>query len=163
MWQKYQCRLCGDIIADHRQRRVLHSEANHRVHLVLVELLAVRVPSKSSAELQELLSPVDHSTPGLNHSYICKRPCFASLEKVLKTKEKITELNVELDAAEKEVFSRLEGLYPFETECDGAQLPPAKRPRLSEAREGGSIPVSARRSLHFAAEPGKSPGVVVCL
>ena len=76
-WQKYQCRLWGDIIKDHRQRRVLHSQANDHVRLVFLELLSARLPNKSATELQEYLSPADPSTPGLNQSYICKYPCFS--------------------------------------------------------------------------------------
>ena len=74
---------------------------------MLLELLALRVPNKSSTELQQLLLPADPSTPGLNQSYICKRPCFASLEKVLKTKEKITQLNDERDAAKRRSLADL--------------------------------------------------------
>ena len=44
----------------------------------------------------------------------------------------------------------------------GADIPPAKRARLSEARVGRSTPVPACSSLNFAAEPGKSPRVLVC-
>ena len=107
-WQKYQCRLCGDIIQDHRQRRVLHSEANDHARVVLLELLSARFPNKSAVELQQHLSPADPSTPGLNQSYICKCLCFSSLEKVVKAKEKMKQLNDEVHAAENEVFKRLE-------------------------------------------------------
>ena len=156
MWTQYQCRLCGGIIHDHRQRRILQSEANNRTRLVLQELLASRVPDRIAIEL---LLPVDPSTPGLSHSYICKQPCFASLEKLLKTKEKVAQLTDEIKATEKAILRQLEGLYHFETESDGAQTPQSKRPRLHDT--GGSTPV-ARRGLHFATEPGKSPGVLVC-
>ena len=81
MWQKYQCRLCGDIIQDHRQRRVLHNEGNDHARLVLLELLSARFPNKSTGELQQHLSPADPSNPGLNQSYICKHLCFSCLEK----------------------------------------------------------------------------------
>ena len=84
----------------------------------------------------------------------------------MRAKEKVVKANQELDAAEHEIFSRLERLYHSGDESDGAQVlvsvPPAKRPRLSEGEVGGSTPVPARRSLHFAPEPGKSPGVLVC-
>ena len=160
-WQKYQCRLCGDIIQDHRQRRVLHSEANDHARVVLLELLSARFPDKSAVELQQHLSPADPSTPGLNQSYICKRLCFSSLEKVVKAKEKMKQLNDEVHAAENEVFKRLEVSLYSESDAS-ADIPPAKRPRLSEAEVGRSTPVPARKSLNFAAEPGKSPGVLVC-
>ena len=107
MWQKHQCRLCGDIISDHRQRRVLHSEGANRARIVLIELLAVHI---STTELQQLLSPINTSTPGLSQSYICRRPCFASLDKVASAKAKVVKANQELDAAEQEIFSRLERL-----------------------------------------------------
>ena len=57
MWQQHQCRLCGDIISDHRQRRVLHSEVANHARIVLLELLAVHIPDKSTTELQQLLLP----------------------------------------------------------------------------------------------------------
>ena len=56
----------------------------------------------------------------------------------------------ELDAAEHDILSRLECIYRIEDESDGAQVSPAKRPRLSEGEVGGSTPVPACRSLYFA-------------
>ena len=145
-WWKYQCRLCGDIIQDHWQRWVLHSEGNDHARLVVLELLFARFPNKSVAELQQHLSPADPSTPGLNQSYICKQLCFSSLE----IKEKIKQLNDKVHATENEVFRWLEVSLYSESDAD-TDIPPTKRPRLSDAEVGWSTPVPACRSLNLAA------------
>ena len=76
----------------------------------------------------------------------------------MKAKEKMKQLNDEVHAAENAVFKRLEVSLYSESDAS-ADIPPAKRPRLSEV--GRSTPVPARKSLNFAAEPGKSPRVLV--
>ena len=77
----------------------------------------------------------------------------------MKAKEKMKQLNDEVHAAVNEVFKRLEVSLYSESDAS-ADIPPAKRPRLSEAEVGRSTPVPARKSLNFAAEPEKSPGVL---
>ena len=89
----------------------------------------------------------------------------SSLEKVAKIKEKIKQLNDEVHAAENDVFRRVDVSLYSESDAGASILPdvpPAKRARLSEAGVGRSTPVPARRNLNFAAEPGQSPGVLVC-
>ena len=82
-----------------------------------------------------------------------------------KIKEKIKQLNDEVHAAENDVFRRVDVSLYSESDAGASippDVPPTKRARLSEAGAGRSTPVPARRSLNFAAEPGKSPGVLVC-
>ena len=80
----------------------------------------------------------------------------------MKAKEKMKQLNDEVHAAVNEVFKRLEVSLYSESDAS-ADIPPAKRPRLSEVEVGRSTPVPARKSLNFAAEPGKSPRVLFFL
>ena len=179
-WTEFQCRVCGVVIQDHRERRLLHSVANSSALHELKRILVRKVPSccseTSAAEVDQLLLPANKfsSTPGLRESYICRRPCHASLEKISKMNEKMSQLQREILAAESELQEKLVDLYSLQSDSDvdvdqHLQLPAAKRSRQSsreDAATGLKTPLrdvtsgTARRSLNFVTTR-QSPGVAV--
>ena len=115
---------------------------------LLSEFLLCRNATESATQLLLL---ADSGVKGLAHSYICKKPCFATLDKLLTLKQKMAQLNQEMKGLEDQVDSSLVDLYHLQPRevIQGemnAISPKEKQPR-------------ARRSLDF--HQGKSPSVTV--
>ena len=94
----FNCVICGSNLPSCRERRVLYSrESCHVVHTraigthsrsrsTAVDLLRECVPHGSATNLE---SSFFKST---TTSYICKRPCFTSLERIQKLEREAEEL-----------------------------------------------------------------------
>ena len=82
MWSKFQCRCCGAIVTNAKERRTLDNALNSQAAALFVHCLS-QYYNKLESEVRPLLSPVDPSVKGLDHSYMymCNRPCFAALKK----------------------------------------------------------------------------------
>ena len=79
------CCVCGKHLGDHRQRRKLHSDATKHVLPTLVHTLSVHVAGIDGAGTvseDAILQLLPHES-----SYICKTPCFSSLEKLIKLRQ----------------------------------------------------------------------------
>ena len=79
------CCVCGTHLSDHWQRRKLHSDATRHVLPMLAHTLSVHVARTAGAGTvseDPILQLLLHES-----SYICKTPCFSSLEKLMKLRQ----------------------------------------------------------------------------
>ena len=81
----FNCVICGSNLPSCRERRVLYSRESCHVVSTAVDLLRECVPHGSATNLE---SSFFKSTT----SYICKRPCFTSLERIQKLEREAEEL-----------------------------------------------------------------------
>ena len=88
MWSAYQCRCCGAKVSRVKERRTLDNAVNAHAAALLVRFLSQHC-GKPEAEVESLLPPVDPFVRGLDHSYVCKRPCYAAFEKLISNEKKI--------------------------------------------------------------------------
>ena len=150
--EKYRCRCCGRIIADSRERRLLHSDANTEARELLTELLATAYSGRKSQEEALVLLGAESKTA----SYICRSPCFASLQRVLRARERLKQLQQDLHKEESNITDQLKQLYVTEVQ----HVCSPKRPRLEEVSPPG-VHSAVPRYLCF--DEKSSPSVSVSL
>ena len=137
---KHTCKLCGAEIANYRDRRFLHSDANKHVLLVMVELLA-QLRGLDQQRSHDLLKPTAGST-----AWICRYPCFQNLQCY-------TKLTQEVQSLGRAIQDKLNSTHELElpSVCPHYNAAPSpKRPCLTE-----------RRRLEFGPTGDLSPAVSV--
>ena len=80
------CTICGSNLPSCKERRVLYSRESCHVVSTAVELLHECVPHVSVTNLERSL------LKSTTTSYICKRPCFTSLERIQRLEREAVEL-----------------------------------------------------------------------
>ena len=144
-----KCVLCDVVLPNCRERRVLYSKESCHVVSTAIELLQECVLTcsrdESEIEIEGLLRPSDGS-----HSYICRRPCFSTLERIQK-------LARELDELREGVKGRLRPLYRGQLRkraTEGSEEQAASTVHIAEAMP------RAKKRLVFT-DPVSSPVVTV--
>ena len=154
-WKKWQCRGCGIIISNPKERRTLDPDKNPKVYQLVVEYL------RNYCQIQEpdamaLLELVDVAVKGLDRSYICKKTCFTSLNKVVNYEQKIAELNAELKQIKQAFLSKIEVEKLYTRGHTPLLDPPSSKRRCTSAGHSAARELFADRS-----GSGKSPAVTV--
>ena len=87
-----QCCACGKLLGNCRERRKRFSEATRHVAPKFIKVLSAHLVSPEERVSQLLAAD----------SFICKKPCFSSLDSLVTLEKKIHEVN-------EEIVSRLAG------------------------------------------------------
>ena len=156
------CCLCSSNIDNHRKRRKLGTETNLHVVPPFIEFYNDCIKSQRGytlpeEELYQLLPKADDGS-----RYLCKSPCFSSLEKLVKLREDTKKVE-ELLKAKRTLSAAYEAVTSGHNTSPAADdTPVAKRPRYI-----GSTPArrpSNRRQILFGEQPpGSTPGVTVII
>ena len=129
----FSCVLCGSQLRSCKERRLLTSEQSCHVIPTAIRLLRDCVPGNdqqlANSDAEALLRISDKS-------YLCKRPCYAQLEKIDK-------LEGELDSIKRELKEKMKAVHEEEltkratdaiAEVEGPIMLPLKRRRLVFSR-----------------------------
>ena len=63
-------------------------------------------------DVKQMLLPCDLSVKGVDRSYLCRKSCFASLNKIINHEKNIAELTAEVKQIRQEFLKNVERLYP---------------------------------------------------
>ena len=144
-WEKWQCRGCGSIITNPKERQTLDSDINPAVYqLVLSCLKSYYGSTLEENAVKSMLLPCNPSVKGKDRSYLCRKVCFASMEKVINNERKISELTAEINKIKSDFLHKIACLYSSVEEPSivssqsPANPPPTKKQRTSQGR--GSLP-----------------------
>ena len=111
VWEKWQCRGCGTVITNSKERRTLDPDINPAIFKLVVGYLT-SLYRIQEYDAKAMLLPQDPYVKGLDRSYICRKGCFSSLEKVVNNERKIAELTSEVRQIKRDFLSKVERLYP---------------------------------------------------
>ena len=126
-WKKWQCRGCGAIVSNSKERRTLDESQHPAVYGEVVDLLSGYYNVQPS-DVKTMIQPVDVLEKGLERSYLCRKTCFTALEKISNHKKKIRELTADMERIKRTFLEHVKQLYPHREETTSPALsPPARK------------------------------------
>ena len=103
-WEKWQCRGCGVVISNSKERRMLDPAINQAGRRMSTDLQCGR------RDVKQMLLPRDLSVKGVDRSYLCRKSCFASLDKIINHEKNIAELTAEVKQIRQDFLKNVERL-----------------------------------------------------
>lgn len=104
-WEKWQCRGCGVVISNSKERRKLDHAINQAGRRMSTDLQWMQTWRQANALTTRFVSE-------RSRSYLCRKSCFASLDKIINHEKNIAELTVEVKQIRQDFLKNVERLYP---------------------------------------------------